>query len=210
VTNAPPKPRPKPEAIVPILKPAVATPPARRDSRSRMARSEDIWKRKLARRAAPVDAKELVPRLKAAFRAEGVPEQLVWLAEVESTMDPQARSPAGAVGLFQMMTPTAQRFGLKTSPVDERLDPVRQATAAAQYLRFLHGKFRSWPLALAAYNAGEGRIAKALKAQNGRTFDDIASVLSVETQMYVPKISAVLQLREGAQLDRLPAPRAKS
>ncbi len=171
---------------------------------SRFARGSAIWQRRIARRAAPQNASTLVPRLKEIFRSEGVPEQLVWLAEVESTMNPQARSPSGAAGLFQMMPPTAQRFGLRVSPPpDERFDAQRQARAAAQYLRFLNLRYRNWPLALAAYNAGEGRISKALQQTGGKTFEDIAPSLSLETQMYVPKIDAVLHHREGTNIDRL-------
>jgi membrane-bound lytic murein transglycosylase D len=179
---------------------------AKTERMSRSARSSAIWKRRIAQRAAPANARELVPKLKKIFREEGVPEQLVWLGEVESTMDPDARNPSGAAGLFQMMAATARRFGLRVSPPpDERFDAEKQARAAAKYLSYLQRQFKNWPLALAAYNAGEGRIGKALKESGGKTFDDIAPSLSVETQMYVPKIDAVLQHREGIGLARLPS-----
>lgn len=211
--SPPPRPAPSPPPPV-VIRPSVPPPaprpppvtvtPARKRALAKTARSGEIWKRRLAQRAAPANATALVPRLKTIFRAEGVPEQLVWLAEVESTMNPNARNPSGAAGLFQMMPPTARRFGLRVAPPpDERYDPEKQARAAAQYLRFLKGRFKDWPLALAAYNAGEGRVGNALKAAGGRTFDDIAPLLSVETQMYVPKIDAVLQRREGVPLARL-------
>jgi len=194
--------RPSPQPA-PKRPPVVATP-ARKQSLSRSARSSDVWKRRISQRPAPANAVEMVPRLKKIFRAEGVPEQLVWLAEVESTMNPNARNPSGAAGLFQMMPPTATRFGLRVSPPpDERFNPEKQAQAAARYLKFLNGRFKDWPLALAAYNAGEGRVGNALRKSGGRTFDDIAPLLSVETQMYVPKIDAVLQRREGIALARL-------
>lgn len=204
----PPPPRPagtnRPPPMVNLPKPPpTPAPVAKKAKMSRSARSSEIWKRKLARREAPASATALVPQLKQIFRAEGVPEQLVWLAEVESTMDPQARSPAGAAGLFQMMPATAKRFGLSLTPDDERLQPMKQGRAAASYLKLLYGRFNDWPLALAAYNAGEGRIGKALKTSGGKTFDDIAGQLAVETQMYVPKIDAVLQKREGLALAKL-------
>lgn len=204
----PPRPPPpstnKPTTLVHLPKPPPAQPSsAKKSQMSRSARSGEIWKRKLAKRAAPANATAMVPQLKRIFRAQGVPEQLVWLAEVESTMDPQARSPAGAAGLFQMMPATAKRFGLSLAPEDERLQPDKQAQAASAYLKLLYARFKDWPLALAAYNAGEGRIGKALKTSGGSSFDDIAPLLSVETQMYVPKIDAVLQRREGLAMHQL-------
>ena len=156
----------------------------------------------------PKNAKALVPALKDAFRSEGVPAPWVWLAEVESTMNPSAKSPVGAVGLYQFMVPTAQRFGLQTSPVDERLVPEKSAHAAAKYLKVLHKQFNSWPLALAAYNAGEGRVGRLLKSSSVKTFEGIESSLPVETQMYVPKVMATVALREGVDPEKLPAPTA--
>ena len=180
--------------------------PAIRRQREAAVRSPSLWQRVLARRPPPATATSLVPGLKQAFSAEGVPPQLVWLAEVESSMNPRARNPGGAVGLFQFMPATAQRFGLSTRPFDERKSPDKSARAAARYLRFLHGQFDSWPLALAGYNAGEGRIKSLLAKTGGKSFDDIAALLPLETQMYVPKVQAVVQLREGVDAARLPPP----
>ncbi len=194
---------PKPLAIPP--RPPVAPPPARAKAEQRAVKAE-VWKKRLAGRPAPARAAELAPRLKAVFREEGIPEPLVWLAEVESSFDPDARSPVGAAGLFQFMPPTAERFGLSPGRPDERLQPEKSARAAAAYLRFLHGRFGSWPLALAGYNAGEGRVSRLLKQQRAGSFDEIAGALPLETRMYVPKIAAVIELREGLQLARLPPP----
>lgn len=188
--------------------PPIPPAPAVRRQREHAARSPALWRRALSRRPAPATAAHLVPRLKRAFTDEGVPPELVWLAEVESSMNPQARNPGGAVGLFQFMPATAQRFGLRTRPFDERRNPDKSARAAARYLRFLHGKFGSWPLALAGYNAGEGRVQGLLTKTGGRSFDDIAPSLPLETQMYVPKVHAVIQLREGVDAGRLPPPTA--
>lgn len=161
-------------------------------------KSPDIkrWEKALAKRPQPASAKALVPKLKKIFTEEGVPEKWVWLAEVESSFNPKARSPVGAVGLFQFMPATAKRFNLQTSPTDERLDPLKSARAAAQYLAILHRRFNDWPLALAAYNAGEGRVGRCLKKHNGKTFEDIAPHLPVETRLYVPKVQAVAKLRQ--------------
>jgi membrane-bound lytic murein transglycosylase D len=179
------------------------------EKRQVAVQSGAAWKRKVAGRPMPAKARELVPRLKTVFREEGVPVELVWIAEVESTMNPNARNPGGAAGLFQFMPPTAQRFGLRTFMPDERKHPEKSARAAARYLRFLHGEFGSWPLAIAAYNAGEGRVNEALgKAKGqGRTFDAIRKYLPQETRMYVPKVEAVVYLREGVDRLNLPAPR---
>jgi membrane-bound lytic murein transglycosylase D len=166
-----------------------------------------LWKRRLNNRPAPTGAPLLIPRAKAAFRQEGVPEELAWIAEVESSVDPSACSPVGAVGMYQFMPATAKRFGLKTSPVDDRKDPEKSARAAAQYLKYLYAKFASWPLALAAYNAGEGTVARAMEKNKAETFDAIAHSLPVETRMYVPKVGAVISLREGHNLENLPAPK---
>lgn len=167
-----------------------------------------VWREQLAQRPPPVEAQPMLPRLKSAFIAEKTPSQLVWLAEVESSFNPTARSPAGATGLFQMMPITAKSLGLSLRPQDERTNPDKSAHAAARYLNYLHGKFKDWPLALAAYNAGEGNVQKLLTKHKAKTFDAIATHLPAETQMYVPKIDATLQRREGVSLARLRAPRA--
>lgn len=195
---------PKPLNLPPS--PPPAPPPARKKAEQR-AQSPEIWKKRIAQRPPPTRATELAPKLKSIFRAEGLPEELIWLAEVESSFDPRARSPVGAVGLFQFMPPTARRFGLSPDRPDERLEPEKSARAAAAYLRFLHGQFGSWPLALAGYNAGEGRVGRTLKQRGARTFEEIADALPLETRMYVPKIAAVIDVREGVALASLPPPR---
>jgi len=197
--------------LVPERKPvARAVPPPLTVRRQAVAESDTAWKRKLARRPAPAAAKDLVPRLKAVFRQEGVPEPLVWIAEVESTMNPNARNPGGAAGLFQFMPATARRFGLRTYLPDERKHPEKSARAAARYLKFLYGEFGSWPLAVAAYNAGEGRVRRSMdKAKGAATgFAAVRPHLPLETRMYVPKVEAVISLREGVDRLNLPPPKA--
>src|SRR5205085_10609526 len=114
----------------------------------------EIWIKKLAERPWPKTAQPLVNRLKPIFTAQKVPPELVWIAEVESSFDPRARSPQGAAGLFQLMPATAKRYGLRVSLLDQRLKAERSAEAAAKYLRYLHSHFKDWRLAFAAYNAG--------------------------------------------------------
>lgn len=169
------------------------------------------WDDVVVSHAVPTRAGDLVPRLKQVFAAEGIPPEWVWIAEVESSMNPKARSPVGARGLFQFMPATARRFGLSTSLPDERTDPEKSARAAARYLRLLHGKFGSWPLAIAAYNAGEGRVARTLQAVRAESYVVVERRLPAETRLYVPKVLATVAKRESiADPAALPAPRAPS
>lgn len=169
-------------------------------ARGRYSESVETWTRKLKGRGKPAGAARWESVAKRAFRAEGVPEVLVWQAEAESSFNPAARSPAGAVGLFQFMKATAKEQGLAVGPVDERLDGEKCAGAAARYLKSLHGRFGDWRLALAAYNAGPARVSRLLKEAGGRRYEDVAERLPAETRMYVPKIEALVRLREGAGL----------
>jgi len=171
-------------------------------------KERELWVRKVAGRPWPAAAKNYVRRLKPVFAAQTVPPELVWLAEVESAFDPSARSPAGAAGLFQLMPDTAKRFGLSLRPRDERFQPGPSATASAQYLKQLHDRFGDWRLALAAYNAGAGTVQKLLDHHPTRSYDDIAGQLPAETQLYVPRVEAVLRLREGVNLEQLAVPRS--
>jgi membrane-bound lytic murein transglycosylase D len=170
------------------------------------AQERQAWQAQVSGQAAPRGASTWVPRLKPVLREAGAPPELVWLAEIESSFDPTARSPAGAVGMFQLMGPTARSLGLKLEPRDERLVPESNARAAGKYLRSLHGQFKEWRLALAAYNAGPGRVSDLLKRRRATSFDAIAPSLPAETQMYVPKFEAVLKRREGLTLAALKLP----
>ena len=159
------------------------------------------WKQELSQRPWPVAAKQYVPRLKPVFTSENVPPELVWVAEVESSFDPRARSPQGATGLFQLMPETAKRYGIRAHFPDQRADPEQSARVAARYLRFLHSHFGNWPLALAAYNSGEGTVDKLLERYKTRSFDGISSHLPAETQMFVPRVQATVMKREGINLE---------
>ncbi len=165
----------------------------------------EIWVRKVADRPWPEAARKYVPELKPMFTAQRVPPELVWVAEAESSFDRRARSPAGAAGLFQLIPDTAKRLGLSLWPRDERFQPEPSATASAQYLKQLHDRFGDWRLALAAYNAGEGAVQKLLDRYQTRSYDDIARHLPAETQMFVPRVEAIILQREGAKLEDLAA-----
>ena len=191
--------------IVPPPKPEPGRPPSP-PPKPTPVQERKVWREQVAARPVPKGADAYVKRLKPVFTARKVPAQLVWLAEVESSFNPQAQSPVGAVGLYQLMPATAKSQGLSLSPKDERFDPEKNAGAAARYLRYLHGRFKDWPLALAAYNCGEGRLQTALTKHKAKTFDQVATRLPAETQMYVPKFEAVLNRREGVALAKLPAP----
>ena len=185
-----------------------APPPARPIQPAQFIPLYDLWLRRLQTRPIPAGADRLIPQLRTAFAAAGLPAELVWLAEVESTLNPAARSPSGARGLFQLMPATAKELGLSTFLPDERTDPKKSAGAAAQLLRTLYKKFGDWPLALAAYNAGAGRVQRTLDQQKDKTFAGIASSLPAETRMYVPKVLALLQVRAGVSPDGLAPPQA--
>jgi len=166
-----------------------------------------IWVRELKDRSLPPFAEEYVPRLKQIFAAEQLPPELVWVAEVESSFNPQARSPAGAAGLFQLMPTTARALRLSLQPEDERLQTGKSARAAARHLRHLYERFGDWRLALAAYNAGETRVDELLRKYKARTFDGIADRLPAETQLYVPKMEGTLRKREGLAFEELKIPK---
>lgn len=138
------------------------------------------------------------------FRDRGMPEELAYLAIVESGYNPVAISPAGAAGAWQFMPFTGTRFGLTQDWwMDERRDPYKSAEAAAEYLKKLHGDFNDWHLAIAAYNAGEGKIGRALDktgtvtffklTEKNHTLDDKAQ-LREETKQYVPRFLAICKI----------------
>jgi membrane-bound lytic murein transglycosylase D len=201
--------RPPPAEVVPapVTPPPVVSPrPAPVAPHRPVMPYYDLWVQRLRGRPLPPDAAELMPKLRAEFSAEGVPPELAWLAEVESSLNPNARSPSGAKGLFQLTPDTAKSLGLSTWLPDERTDPGKSARAAAQLLHKLQTRFGDWPLALAAYNAGEGRVSRALAAKKATTFGEIAPALAVETRFYVPKVLATIALRTGVPPEKLAAP----
>jgi membrane-bound lytic murein transglycosylase D len=127
------------------------------------------------------------------FRNKGLPQELAFLPIIESGYDPFARSHMSAVGPWQFMPYTARHYGLKIDWwVDERRDPLKSTEAAANYLQDLYEKFDSWNLALAAYNAGEGKVRRALRKTGTRDYWQIRKtrLLRKETRNYVPSYIA--------------------
>lgn len=132
-------------------------------------------------------------RIREIFREEGVPQDLAFIAHVESGFRYNARSHASAVGLWQFMAGTARDLGLRCdSEVDERLDPEKSTRAAARYLSNLHAKYNDWNLALAAYNAGPGNVDRAIRSCGSSDYWEISKrgALRTETCNFVPAILA--------------------
>src|SRR5438128_6615435 len=127
------------------------------------------------------------------LRNQGLPEDLAFVAMIESGYNPLAVSRAGAKGMWQFMAQTARRYGLRVDQwIDERLDPEKSTVAAAAYLRDLYTMFGSWALAQAAYNAGEVKVSRAIRATGSSDFWTLAQSkhLRRETKDFVPQIHA--------------------
>jgi membrane-bound lytic murein transglycosylase D len=134
-----------------------------------------------------------IEMMKAVLKEEGLPEDLIYIALIESGFSAQAHSHASAVGYWQFIRGTGSRYGLRIDGfVDERRDPVLSTHAAAQYFKSLYSLFGDWYLSMAAYNAGENRIKRAAMKYNTRNFWDFMARrrLPKETQNYVPKYLA--------------------
>lgn len=137
------------------------------------------------------------PLIRERLRERGMPEDLLYLALIESGLSPRAYSRAHAAGIWQFIAETGRRYGLEiTSYVDERRDPVKSTEAALDYLEKLYRQFGSWYLAAAAYNTGEGRVSRILRQRAGGARGDdalywrIARYLPRETRDYVPLMLA--------------------
>ena len=138
-----------------------------------------------------------LPMIHEQLRAAGLPEDLVYLAMIESGYNERAYSRARAVGVWQFIKATGRNYGLAINTyVDERRDPIKSTHAAVSYLGDLYAEFDSWYLAVAAYNAGEGKIRRAIRKYNSTDFWEIAQgkYLKLETKRYVPKLIAAIMI----------------
>lgn len=146
----------------------------------------------------------MIPVIQPRLRAANMPEDLIYLAMIESGFSSHAVSWAGAAGPWQFMRSTGRLFGLKSEWwYDERRDPVKATEGAIKYLGRLHDEFGDWQLACAAYNSGEGRIRKAIQRLGTNDFFTIARnrhALRRETKDYVPKMMAAAIIGKNAEL----------
>jgi hypothetical protein len=147
----------------------------------------ELWRRRALR---------YFPLIETALRQAGMPDDLKYLAVGESDLRPLAMSPAGAAGIWQFMASTARGFGLDVSRrEDQRYLADMSLPAGIRFLSQLNSRFGSWPLAMAAYNAGGGRVSQAL-SKGGSDYWDLN--LPRETERYVYRIAAIKLVMEGA------------
>jgi membrane-bound lytic murein transglycosylase D len=143
-----------------------------------------------------------LPFIREVFAREGIPQDLAYVALVESAFKTSAYSRARARGVWQFIPATGKRFGLQQDWwVDERSDPKKATEAAARYLKALYEQFGDWNLALAAYNAGEGRVSRSLKKYGVRDFWSLARTRGLvrETKNYVPLIHAAIVVAKAPE-----------
>lgn len=146
-------------------------------------------------------AKRYFPMVKAMTAENGLPEDLAYLFLLESGANPEARSPANALGMWQFMADTARSYGMRVdSWVDERLDPEKSTKAALLYLKDLYGMFGCWRLALSAYNSGENKLNKVLCQEDADEYDEICSSkrLKRETKEFYPRFQAIAHIAKNA------------
>ncbi len=152
-----------------------------------------------------------LPYVRQVLRERGLPEEIAYLPFVESGFNPNAVSPVGAVGMWQFMPFTGRKYGLsQDSWVDERRDPFKATGAAADYLTKLHGDFNDWLFAISAYNAGEGKIGKAIECTGADDFFELCRLnptipeekmrLKDETQQYVPRFLAFCKIMRNLEI----------
>jgi len=154
-------------------------------------RADDFFIKSLARSQAYADM------MKRIFREKNLPEDLFYLALIESGFNPKAFSRAKASGIWQFVRQTGRRFGLKVDKwIDERRDPEKSTYAAAEYLKSLYEIFQNWDLVAASYNAGEGKVLRAMKKAKSQDFWEISRhrYLKRETKNYVPMFLAAVAI----------------
>lgn len=144
-----------------------------------------------------------LPMMKNTLRENGLPEDLVYIALIESGFSGRAHSHANAVGYWQFIRATGKRYGLHVDGfIDERRDPVLSTRAACEYFKELYSLFGSWHLSMAAYNAGENRIKRAVMKHYTRDFWQLISKrrsLHPETKQYVPKFIAATMIAKNPE-----------
>lgn len=148
------------------------------------------------------NAEKHMPMVMKVAEDHGLPKEIAYLFMLESGANPEARSPANAVGMWQFMPATARSYGLRVdSWVDERLDPVKSTKAAMLYLKDLYGMFGCWRLALSAYNSGENKLNKVLCQEDADEYEEICSSrrLKRETREFWPKFQAIAQISRNPE-----------
>ncbi len=155
-----------------------------------------------------------LPYAKGIFEDKGMPQDLAYLAIVESGYDTTANSRSGAAGTWQFMKKTGKAYGLKQDTwTDDRYDFYEATEAAATYLKKLHKDFRDWPTAIAAYNSGEGKMRRALEGSGSKNFFEVRErndalpeklQLREETKQYVPKFLALVKIMRNLKELGLP------
>ena len=143
-----------------------------------------------------------IPIMREVLRDHGLPEDLVYLAMIESGFNPTARSYRQAVGPWQFIEGTARKYGLRVDWwVDERRDPIKSTIAAARYLKDLYDQFQCWYLAAASYNAGEGAVSRAMRRYQVEDYWQLIEYpgLKQETKEYVPKMIAAALIAKNPE-----------
>jgi hypothetical protein len=186
----------KPSAFISAIFPSLAHQKVEETIGFFQTRADGFFSRALGRSQA---YEEMMKKI---LREKNLPEELFYLALIESGFNPHASSRAKASGIWQFVTKTARRFGLKVDKwIDERRDPEKSTYAAAEYLKSLYEMFNNWDLATASYNAGEGKILKAMKRAKSQDFWEISRYryLRKETREYVPMFLAAVIIASEPQ-----------
>ncbi|TMA56045.1 MAG: lytic transglycosylase domain-containing protein [Deltaproteobacteria bacterium] len=196
-------------ATAPVAAPAPRPSPITMDLACFAHPEIDVWERRL-RFDRPLWADTLhalsrgaayLPHLRDVFSEGGMPSSLALLPAIESGFGPRAQSASGSRGLWQFKASTARRFGLVvTRKRDDRLEPDLATRAAARYLAVLHAHYDDWPLAIAAYNAGEGRVDRARRRDPGASFWQLTDDrrLPRASLDYVARFLALVRVVDGA------------
>jgi len=164
--------------------------------------SEYAYRQRETMRRYLTRADKYLPMVKATVREHGLPEDIAYLVMLESGANPEARSPANALGMWQFMPATARSYGLRVdSWVDERLDAEKSTKAAMLYLKDLYGMFGCWRLALSAYNSGENKLNKVLCKEDANEYDEICTSRSLkrETREFFPRFQAIAYVAKNPE-----------